>query len=72
MYFPFVVVVCHYQDHQEVVDVSNSTKHRPVDVGVPWFIQGTGVLGMEPRGNGHVVLVAGDGVPHKETEQPVV
>jgi hypothetical protein len=46
-----------YQDHLEVVDVSDSTQHRPVD----------GVFQRaEPRGNVQAVLVAGDRIPDKE------
>jgi hypothetical protein len=53
-----VVDVCHDQDQLEV-DVSHSTKHRPMDrVAYP--------LSLKPWRNDNAVPVAGDGVPHQE------
>jgi hypothetical protein len=52
-------VVCNCQDHLEVLALSGRAKHRPIDQAIVFLL-------IERRGNGNVVLVAGDGVPHQD------
>ena len=55
------VAVCHCQDHLELLDVSGGAIHRPADPNLLRMFR-------DHRGNGQVVLVARDGIPHKDLE----
>ena len=60
-----VDVVHHCQDHMKLLDVSGSTKHCPIDGCVLRMYH-------KLRGDGKVVLFAGDGVPHQDLVRPYV
>ena len=57
------LLYCAYHDHLEVLCVSGSANHRPMD---------RCVRPVEALGNGDAVLVGGDGIPHQEPVHPCV